>query len=57
MEDCRNMLVEEGIRNINFGEVGRRQWKFRRERKKKCVQKRHILRNTEMIHSLKPEGR
>lgn len=41
MEDCRNMLLmEEGVRNIDFGEVGRRQWKFRRERKKRNVYRR-----------------
>lgn len=35
MEDYRNMfLVEEGTRKINLGEIGMRQWKFGRERKK-----------------------
>lgn len=35
MEDYRNMLlVEEGTRKITTGEIGRRQWKFERERKK-----------------------
>jgi len=50
MEEYRNMvLVKESTRKINFGEIGRRQWKFGREKKKTNVHKTQAL-TSSIVH-------